>query len=193
MSNEAFEKWAINYGLDYEPSFTRDDVEAAWQAAKADSESILSEQQNTIAELKEKLTTELKRGGSYKLLVSSLEGQLEHYRNQDYTLAKARLDTLEQSLNSEREMNEILTNEITELQAHINDLREALEKLAGTNGYVKSVALQALASTPAQSLLQHDNEVIEQVVTILKDSAWGDGIIDMRVDDLIEDVRALKG
>ena len=35
MSNEAFEKWAINYGLDYEPSFTRDDVEAAWQAAKA--------------------------------------------------------------------------------------------------------------------------------------------------------------
>lgn len=52
MSNEAFEKWAINYGLDYESSFTRDDVEAAWQAAKADSESILSEQQNTIAELK---------------------------------------------------------------------------------------------------------------------------------------------
>ena len=35
MSNEAFEKWAIDYGLDYESSFTRDDVEAAWQAAKA--------------------------------------------------------------------------------------------------------------------------------------------------------------
>ena len=38
MSNEAFEKWAIDYGLDYESSFTRDDVEASWQAAKADSE-----------------------------------------------------------------------------------------------------------------------------------------------------------
>ena len=36
MSNEAaFEKWAIDYGLDYEPSFTRYDVEAAWQAAIA--------------------------------------------------------------------------------------------------------------------------------------------------------------
>lgn len=52
MSNEAFEKWAIDYGLDYESSFTRDDVEASWQAARADSESILQEQQNTIAELK---------------------------------------------------------------------------------------------------------------------------------------------
>ena len=44
-----------------------------------------------------------------------------------------------------------------------------------------------------QSLQEHDDEVIEMVVTLLKDSAWGDGIIDMRVDDLIEDVRALKG
>ena len=36
MSNEAaFEKWAIDYGLDYEPSFTRYDVEASWQAAIA--------------------------------------------------------------------------------------------------------------------------------------------------------------
>ena len=44
-----------------------------------------------------------------------------------------------------------------------------------------------------QSLQEHDDEVIEMVVTLLKDSAWGDGIIDMRVSDLIEDVRALKG
>lgn len=36
MTNEeAFEKWAIDYGLDYEPSFTRYDVEAAWFAAIA--------------------------------------------------------------------------------------------------------------------------------------------------------------
>ena len=38
-----------------------------------------------------------------------------------------------------------------------------------------------------------NNEIIERVVTLLKDSAWDDGIIDMRVDDLIEDVRKLKG
>ena len=38
-----------------------------------------------------------------------------------------------------------------------------------------------------------DNKLIERVITLLKESAWDDGIIDMRVDDLIEDVRALKG
>jgi hypothetical protein len=37
------------------------------------------------------------------------------------------------------------------------------------------------------------NNLIERVITLLKESAWDDGIIDMRVDDLIEDVRALKG
>ena len=38
-----------------------------------------------------------------------------------------------------------------------------------------------------------NSNLIEQVVTLLKDTAWSDGIIDMRVSDLIEDVRALKG
>ena len=92
---------------------------------------------------------------------------------------------------------------VNELQAHINNLREALNAMRDTfdiGGDVTSVennalykADKALASTPAQSLQEHDDEVIEMVVTLLKDSAWGDGIIDMRVDDLIEDVRALKG
>lgn len=41
-----FEKWAIDYGLDYESSFTRDDVEASWQAAKA-----MCEQSEPVAEL----------------------------------------------------------------------------------------------------------------------------------------------
>ena len=174
MTNEAFEKWFENTVLNYN---IHDVTLWAWQAAKADSEQ-------EIAELKEKLTTELKRGGSYKLLVSSLEGQLEHYRNQDYTLAKARLDTLEQSLNSEREMNEILTNEITELQAHINDLREALkslhddiaeyQKLNNIGGYENQCmkqARQALATTPAQSLQAHDNEVIEKCAKVCDDRA----------------------
>ena len=38
-----FEKWAIDYGLDYESSFTRDDVEAAWQAATAESDKRIAE------------------------------------------------------------------------------------------------------------------------------------------------------
>lgn len=90
----------------------------------------------------------------------------------------------------------------SELSASINVLREALSgyeyTLQGFSTELWSKQLLAkvradLASTPAQSLQEHDNEVIEQVVTILKDFAWGDGIIDMRVDDLIEDVRKLKG
>ena len=103
---------------------------------------------------------------------------------------------------------------VLELQANINVLREALEiaveyqrsdvanfhsAYAGYEDekheqydYDLKLVENALSSTPAQSLQAHDNEVIEQVVTILKDSAWGDGIIDMRVDDLIEYVRKLK-
>lgn len=49
MSNEAFEKWFENTVLN---DNIHDVTLWAWQAAKADSESILSEQQNTIAELK---------------------------------------------------------------------------------------------------------------------------------------------
>lgn len=49
MSNEAFEKWFENTVLN---DNIHDVAEWAWQAAKVDSESILSEQQNTIAELK---------------------------------------------------------------------------------------------------------------------------------------------
>ncbi len=90
-----------------------------------------------------------------------------------------------------------MENEIIALQAHINVLREALEKIAGYDlpdeAAIVEAAKQALTSTPAQSLQAHDDEVIERVVTLLKDSAWDDGIIDMRVDDLIEDVRGLKG
>ena len=48
MTNEeAFEKWAIDYGLDYEPSFTRYDVEAAWFAAIA----YMQEQSEPVGEL----------------------------------------------------------------------------------------------------------------------------------------------
>lgn len=91
-------------------------------------------------------------------------------------------------LNSENKQIDAIN---ASLQAHINVLRKALEyHTEQTRPIQKTIA--ALASTPAQSLLQHDNEVIERVVTILKDSAWDDGIIDMRVDDLIEDVRKLK-
>ena len=120
-----------------------------WQAATQHSESILQEQQNTIAELK-----------------IEIEGYNLNYKD--------------------------VCVENLELQAHINELREALEYHTEQTRPIQKT-IDALASTPAQSLQAHGNRLIERVITLLKDSAWGDGIIDMRVDDLIEDVRALKG
>ena len=65
-------------------------------------------------------------------------------------------------LNAMNENYQGLLHKSNQQKTYIKVLREALEKLAGTNGYVKSVALQALAKTPAQSLAQHDDEVIER-------------------------------
>lgn len=139
MSNEAFEKWAIDYGLDYEPSFTRDDVEASWQAAKADSEQ-------EIAELDNK----------YLTISDSFE-----------------------SIN-------------TELQAYIYDLREALEDIATDSGgccdsgYSSAfVAKNILSKTPAQSLQEHDNEVIEKCAKVVEMN-WASV-------DCLYAIRALKG
>ena len=138
MSNEAFEKWAIDYGLDYESSFTRDDVEASWQAAKADSEQEIAELKETINELR------------------WMQGI-----NTDYATA--------------------------ELQAHINDLRETLEWIDrdyGTIG-IHSIVTSALSTTPAQSLQEHDNEVIEKCAKICDGYTHGAWFADK--------IRALKG
>ena len=76
--------------------------------------------------------------------------------------------------------------EITELQVYINDLREALEEIRN-DSFVDSwqckLAEQALSKTPAQSLQEHDNEVIEMVA-----SAWT-----CDCDDCPDKIRALKG
>ena len=58
-----------------------------------------------------------------------------------------------------------LKDNIDELQAHINDLREDFRKIRSCygDGYeVDNIARQALSKTPAQSLQEHDNEVVER-------------------------------
>ena len=47
-------------------------------------------------------------------IVECVEAQLKHYRDKDYSLQEKRLDALERSLESEREMNAILTRELEE-------------------------------------------------------------------------------
>ena len=89
---------------------------------------------------------------------------------------------------------------IAELQAHINVLREALIDIAKTNASthgttqmmlahcIKS-ANEALASTPAQSLQAHDDEVIEKlaqdIARIMVNQDW--------VTWVVDEIRALKG
>lgn len=166
---EAFEKWYHTYiDTGYKAQAFEVNMFEAWQAATAESE-------NRIAELKAN-TSQMVQAVS--LAADAREACME--------------------------------NEIIALQAHINVLHKFIYwecdvYLNGQNPEFSKKYRELLDSTPAQhinddvriftkDLLQaHDNEVIEQVVTILKDSAWDDGIIDMRVDDLIEDVRKLKG
>ena len=75
MSNEAaFEKWAIDYGLDYEPSFTRDDVEASWQAAKAGSEQEIAELKNEVIEKCAKVCDGYTHGAWFADKIRALKG-----------------------------------------------------------------------------------------------------------------------
>ena len=93
-----------------------------------------------------------------------------------------------------------------ELQAHINVLREALEnlhddiaeyqKLNNIGGYENQCmkqARQALASTPAQSLAQHDDEVIERCAKSCENLITESFSKPLSFDDIAIAIRALKG
>lgn len=79
----------------------------------------------------------------------------------------------------------------SELQAHINVLREAVENLIKVKGrYNTEIAFkrleETLATTPAQSLIQHDNEVIEKCAVAMENYHVIEGVPAMYI-------RALKG
>lgn len=95
----------------------------------------------------------------------------------------------------DEEMIKIDTKTITELQAHINVLREALEEINNQNislekhgvamTYFIIQAIKTLEITPAQSLIQHDNEVIERCAVVCDGYTHGAWFADK--------IRALKG
>ena len=93
--------------------------------------------------------------------------------------------------------------EIAELKAHINDLREALERINdGAKGiamsYIHKQCKEALLKTPAQhinndvliftkdSLQEHDNEVIEKCAKVVDESYAFDS------DGFSKEIRTLK-
>lgn len=119
-----------------------------------------------------------------KMLIEGLKGECKNMGTTDICIALARKDTANK-----------------ELQAHINDLREALERLSNDRKLWKVSAIggqdsyagmppairiidEALAETPAQSLQEHDNEVIEMCAEELEERGC-------RFES--EVIRALKG
>ena len=81
--------------------------------------------------------------------------------------------------------------EITELQAYINDLREALEDIAKHTPetfWQNKSAQQALSKTPAQSLQAFENEVIERCAQLSDACAY----MSENFNALSEEIRALK-
>ena len=92
-----------------------------------------------------------------------------------------------------------------ELSASINELREALEKIATAdiwqNKYAKfadeakKIATDAISETPAQSLQAHDNDVIERCAKVVTDDVMAVSYQSTRGyrNALIQAIRALKG
>jgi predicted nuclease with TOPRIM domain len=70
---------------------------------------------------------------------------------------------------SESEINS-LKQRVEELEAHNNQLREALEKTLSRPKLQNEID-EILSSTPEQSLAEHDNEVIDRCKNIVADDA----------------------
>lgn len=75
-----------------------------------------------------------KQFSSALLLAKSLESQLKHYRNKDYSLAEKRLESLEAALESERDMNAIITNENQQLQTQLDAANTRVAELESQLG-----------------------------------------------------------
>ena len=170
---ENLEKWLVDNDKtklnEWRSHMVKEAFIGGWQAATAESDK-------RIAELKQRALEESNKYVAYCDLAEAKIAEL-----------KANTSQMVQAVSRVADAREAgMENEIIALQKHINVLREALEKLAGTNGYVKSVALQALASTPAQSLQEHDNEVIERCAVAMENYHVLEGIQAMYI-------RALKG
>ena len=88
-------------------------------------------------------------------------------------------------------------SEIAELKTHINDLREALEENHYCNSSDKAINLYnaAISKTPAQSLQEHDNEVIEKCAKVceLINERHNDQYIDAVLRDCCTEICNLKG
>lgn len=125
----------------------------------------------------------------------------DKYALEIWQAATAESDKRITELNAENKQIDAIN---ASLQAHINVLREAFEEIDMQleNGFVRCQTCgdqedtkdldcriwiaDALASTPAQSLAQHDNEVIEKCAKVC--DSWS-----LIGKSIAHDVRTLKG
>lgn len=77
---------------------------------------------------------------------------------------------------------------IMQQKAHINDLREALGKAMNDEAGWYEIAKQALTKTPAQSLQDFENEVIERCAQLSDACVY----MSENFNALSEEIRALK-
>ena len=162
-NQDAFEKW-------YKTSFPLDDIsdmndnhiaKQAYKAATKASEIEINSLKERVAELQ-----------------SHLSGQSIEIANNDVTL-------------------ESYAHKVAELQADNERLREALDDMVESYQYEASSenppllnARKILASTTAQSLAEHDNDVIERCAKVCESLKEQDYCVDVRAG--AEAIRALK-
>ena len=98
------------------------------------------------------------------------------------------IDNLSQEYDEILSENENLEREIAELKAQINGLRESIAEIAADaqDSYTNEALTKLLSKTPAQSLQEFENEVIEKCAKVC--DAWS-----LIGKSIAHDVRALKG
>ena len=148
--------------------------------------------------------------------IAELELQLQNWKDfskkvqkidfNDYLELQASNNRLQAKLTAEKEyINKLLKSsnhlfvENEQLKAHINDLREAIETaLYGHGNDALPKLRKALSTTPAESLTEHDNELLKRLRptrwTQKMNDAWNLAIPDLHkaFDDLIESLKEVK-
>ena len=155
-----FEKWYKEkyYKYDLYPKYAqfRKEMEEVWQAATSEANKRIEALEGEVANV----TSEL------NAMNENYQGLL-HKSNQQ----KAHINTLREALVESLEELEGCFNTLFEDE----ELKEIIHKIK-----------QILASTPAQSLIQHDNEVIEKCAEVCDTYGHGWGV-------LADQIRTLKG
>lgn len=150
-NNEAFEKWFDANRELYDDNSTYDLMQIAWVAAK-------QETAKEIAELKVEL--EIAQG----------DNVLHRYRSAQLSQEITRLEESLEKNKAFAESDKAFLDKITELQSQVNILREALEFYAKRNPVehlsLPRTARESLSATAKQSLIEHDNEVLERAAKV---------------------------